>query len=281
MLIYQVDEGVASLDYDGDGQNNFEDNQLQLDPNRKFVKLIEADGFVNFGGYYRAGYGDAADMYRDDRNHSFTPNTNPQALDNSGNNTHIFMTDIRRDTVREPGAREVTYLDSLMRFDVETDKLAEGFPVRLGQPKYGLTPISDDLDRDGTNEVIAASGKSLLVFTGTGENFLRKITNCTTCPLFFDTARSTTSPGQAHTIPVMAIATDTITCGPVTGDFGDTLNPKYVAIGWPNPSIPGGGIVRCFATADIDANGIADRPDLTFLRKEFRSLSHSATNCMR
>ncbi len=262
MLIYQVDEGVAGLDYDGDGMNNFEDNQLQLDASRKFVKLIEADGFVNFGGYYRAGYGRAEDMYRDDRNHSFTPNTNPQAVDNSGNNTHIYVTDIRRDTVREPGAREVTYLDSLMRFDVETDKLAEGFPVRAGQPAYGLTPIADDLDRDGTVEVIAASGAALLAFTGTGENYLRRLTNCSTCPLFFDTAKSTTSSGQAHTIPVLAFASDTITCGPVTGDFGNTENPRYVAVGWPNPSIPGGGIVRCWAAADpnadVDANGIAD-----------------------
>ena len=258
MLIYQVDEGVAGLDYDGDGRNNFDDNQLQLDSDRKFVKLIEADGFVNFGGYYRAGYGQAADMFREDRNHSFTPNTNPQALDNSGNNTHIYVTDIRRDTVREPGAREVTYLDSLMRFDVETDKLAEGFPIRAGSPTYGLSPIADDLDRDGTDEVIAASGRSLLVFTGTGENFLRKVTNCSVCPLFIDTARSTTSPGQPHPIPLFARAPNTITCGPVTGDFGNGLNPRFVAVGWPNPSRPGRGIVNCYITTDVDSNGLAD-----------------------
>jgi len=258
MLIYQVDEGVAGLDYDGDGLNNFEDNQLQIDPSRRFIKLIEADGLVHFGGYYRAGYGEAGDMYRDDRNHSFTPNTNPQALDNSGNNTHIYVTDIRRDTVRAPGAREVTRLDSLMRFNVETDKLAAGFPVRAGQPRYGLSPIADDLDGDSTDEVIAASGRNLLVFTGTGENFLRKVTNCPGCPVFIDTARSTTSPGQAHPIPLFARATEDITCGPVTGDFGDTLNPRYVAVGWPNPSVPGAGIVNCYAAADVDQNGLAD-----------------------
>lgn len=258
MLIYQVDEGVAGLDYDGDGVNNFEDNQLQLDPNRRFVKLIEADGIVNFGGYYRAGYGEAKDMYRDDRNHSFTPNTNPQALDNSGNNTHIYVTDIRRDTVREPGAREVTYLDSLMKFDVETDKLADGFPVRAGQPEYGLAPIADDLDGDGTNEIIAVSGRDLLAFTGTGENFLRKITGCSGCPLYIDTAHATTNPGQPHPIPLFARATATITCGPVTGDFGNVLNPRSVAIGWPHPTVLGRGLVRCYSAADLDVNGLAD-----------------------
>ncbi|PWB69918.1 hypothetical protein C3F09_09940 [candidate division GN15 bacterium] len=258
MLIYQVDEGVAGLDYDGDGVNNFEDNQLQNDPNRRFIKLIEADGIVHFGGYYRSGYGEPGDMFRDDRAHAFTPNTNPQALDNSGNNTHIYVTDIRRDTVRAPGAREVTYLDSLMRFNVETDKMAAGFPVRAGQPTYGLSPIADDLDRDGTDEIIAASGRDLLVITGTGENFLRTATHCSSCPLFIDTARSTTSPGEPHAIPLFFRAPEIITCGPVTGDFGDTLNPRYVAIGWPNQAVPGAGIVNLYATSDLDQSGQAD-----------------------
>jgi len=87
LLIFHVDEGVAGLDYDGDGMNNFDDNDLQWDADRKFITLIEADGLVNFGGFYRSGFGKAEDMFRDDRKNSFTPNTNPPAIDNSGNNT--------------------------------------------------------------------------------------------------------------------------------------------------------------------------------------------------
>ncbi|TET94455.1 MAG: hypothetical protein E3J26_04565, partial [Candidatus Zixiibacteriota bacterium] len=92
LLIFHVDEGVAGLDYDEDGMNNFDDNDLQWDADRKFITLIEADGLVNFGGFYRAGFGSEEDMFRDDRNNSFTPNTNPPAIDNSGNNTHIYIT---------------------------------------------------------------------------------------------------------------------------------------------------------------------------------------------
>ncbi|HVP06492.1 MAG TPA: hypothetical protein VMS71_01520, partial [Candidatus Acidoferrum sp.] len=68
MLIYLVDEYVAGLDYDGNGVDNFKDNQLQWDPRRRFLSLVEGSGIVYFGGDYHAGYGSADDMYRDDRN---------------------------------------------------------------------------------------------------------------------------------------------------------------------------------------------------------------------
>ncbi len=80
LLIYLVDEGVASLDYAGNGQTNFQNNTLQWDPRRKFITLMEADGIVDFGGNYVLGFGSASDMYREDRNNALTPNTNPQAF---------------------------------------------------------------------------------------------------------------------------------------------------------------------------------------------------------
>ena len=142
VLIYLVDESVAAMDYNGDGEDNFRDNQLQWDRKRKFVTLIEGDGIINFGGNYRAGYGRPEDMYRDARNTSFTPNTNPPSIDNTGNNTHVRITGITRemDTV----ATTIIVHDTLVRFDVETEGLVSNFPVRVGTPSLPLAPIAAD-----------------------------------------------------------------------------------------------------------------------------------------
>jgi M6 family metalloprotease-like protein len=256
LLIFHVDEGVAGLDYDDDGMNNFDDNDLQWDYDRKFITLIEADGLVNFGGFYRAGFGSEQDMFRDDRNNSFTPNTNPRTIDNSGNNTHIYITDITRDTTFFGGIPSL--LDSVVLFDLETEKLAAGFPVRAGYPSYGLSPLTDDIDGDGTAEVIAVSGMNLLVFTTSGENFLRKVTGCETCPVYYDTSISSVypEPGRPHPLPLYARISDTITAGPVTGNFDTADTTKLVAIGFPSVT---GARIQIYRPTDLDSNGQADR----------------------
>ncbi|MEW6050565.1 MAG: T9SS type A sorting domain-containing protein [Candidatus Zixiibacteriota bacterium] len=256
MLIYHVDEGVAGLDYDSDGLNNFDDNDLQWDPKRRFISLVEGDGVINFGGNYRSGYGRPEDMYRDDRNTAFTPNTNPQSIDNSGNNTHVYVTDIRRDTITLPGQRTPIFLDSVMRFDVETRGLVNGFPVRAGYPVYGLNLVADDLDGDGTDEVVVASGRMLSAITTGGENFLRKTTGCLACPIFEDTARSSTSPGVPYAVPLYFLAPATITASPVTGDFGAGIASKFVAFGY-GLGLTGGRVLVLTPT-DNDFDGMAD-----------------------
>ncbi len=258
LLIYLVDEGVAGLDYDGDGLNNFEDNDLQWDPDRKFITLIEGDGIINFGGYYRAGFGRAEDMYRDDRNKSLTPNTNPAATDNTGNNTRVRLTDISRDTITT--VQGLVYLDSVITAKLEFDGKAAGFPVRAGYPEFGLNPIADDIDRDGTPELIFASGTYLNVATLYGQNFLRKFTNCTTCPIFGDTAYSSVSPGESHQLPLYAHTFGrTITASPVTGDFGLVNTNKYIAIGTEQPRI------HLYELADAGQDGIADEVVTAFV----------------
>ena len=256
MLIYHVDEGVAGLDNDGDGMNNFEDNDLQNNPMRKFVTLIEGDGLVNFGGYYRAGYGRAEDMYRDDRNQSFTPNTNPPSIDNSGNNTRVYLTDITRDTVRAPGARDVTYLDSVMLFDLEIDKLAAGFPARVGAPVFGLSPIAEDLDGDGSQEVIVTSGRYVSVITETGGNWLLDVVDtCAACPRFEDSAFASVHPGRPHQMPLFYRAGNTITAQPVVGTFG--VDPtKLIAVA--NQTTQSSGQVTFVLPLDDNNNGLAE-----------------------
>jgi len=251
LLIYLVDESVAGLDYDGDGVNNFDDNDLQWDPDRKFITLIEGDGLINFGGYYRAGFGRAEDMYRDDRNTSLTPNTNPPSIDNTGNNTRVRLTDISRDTITT--VQGLVYLDSVIIAKLEFDGKAAGFPVRAGYPTFGLNPIAADIDKDGTLELIFASGTYLNVATLDGQNFLRQYTNCTNCPTFEDTAFSSVSPGEPHLLPLYAHTFGRkITASPVIGDFGAVSSSQYIAIGTEQSRI------HLYQLADFEPNGIAD-----------------------
>ncbi len=257
MLIYRVDESVAAMDFNGDGQNNFEDNTLQWDPDRPFIKLIEGDGLVNFGGFYRAGYGKAEDMFRDDRATEFTPRTNPQTIDNTGNDTHIYITNIRRDSLELPGTSELVRIDTVMFFDVNTDRLVEHFPIRAGYPLLSLAPIADDLDRDGTDELIVASGNRLVVMTSDGQNFIRLTGGCMTCPPYIDTTISSVNPRET-VIPLYAELPRPITCGPVTGDFGDAGQGKLVAVGFAND--PTQGQVWMYLPTDSNQDARADGP---------------------
>ena len=263
VLIFHVDESVAGLDYNYDGDNNFDDNQLQWkfdiygNPVNQFITLVEADGFVNFGGYYRLGYGKPEDMFRDDRNHSFTPNTNPPSIDNTGNNTHIYITDIGR--VIDSSVAKPVRLDTLISFNVETDRLADGYPVRAGHPEYGLSPIADDLDGDGTPEIIFASGRTIEAVTLEGNNFLRKYTGCTTCPLYYDTAIASVNPGQPFPIPMFTDFGSTITSGPVTGRFVDFGGVgKLIAVG--KRTSAANGQVQVYELHDVNNDGQADPP---------------------
>ncbi|UCG60627.1 MAG: hypothetical protein JSV52_09850 [Candidatus Zixiibacteriota bacterium] len=260
MLIFHVDERVAALDYNYDGYDNFHDNHLQWpfdiygNPVDRFITLVEADGIVNFGGVYRSGYGSEDDMFRDDRGDAFTPNTNPPAIDNSGNNTHIYITDITR--ASETVGDNTVMRDTLMFFDVETDRLVEDFPVRAGYPALGISPVADDLDGDGNPEIIIASDTLLSVVTPDGQNFLRQFTGCESCPIYLDTAFATVNYGQPDTVPAFAITPNTITAGPVAGEFAPGAEGKLVVVGYSAEN--GSGGVQLYELRDDDEDGLAD-----------------------
>jgi len=269
LLVLHVDEAVAALDYDGNGLNNFSNNHLQWwvdSQKRKFIELVEADGIVHLGGNYHAGYGMAEDLFRDDRNHAFTPNTNPGTIDNSGNNTRIRVTDIRRDTLT--GVSSTVYQDSVILFDLEIDRKVAGFPVRAGQPMpeltptLGLAPIVDDLDGDGSPEIITVARRLLSVMSSTGEDFLRNISACDTCSLYLDTAISSVNtgseqnPAALYPVPVFVEAPKAITAGPVTGRFNPVQTEKHVAIGYSVDSAS--GLVVTHRPADLNVDGRAD-----------------------
>ena len=259
VLIYHVDERVATLDYDYDGMNNFDDNDLQWawdifgNPVNRFITLVEGDGLVNFGGYYRSGYGKAIDMYRDGLNDALTPNTVPPSIDNTGNNTHINITNIRRGIDVSSGIPQI--MDTVILFDVETDKLVENFPVRAGAPVYPISPVVDDIDGDGLDEIICVSDDLLTVFGSDGSNFLRDKTDCNTCPIYTDTTVASVHTGVPQALPLYEKLPETIFAGPVTGTFADNpTSEKLVVVGGDF----GFTNVILYSMVDAGQNGRAD-----------------------
>jgi len=153
LLIWHVDEGVAGLDYvtDDDIPNNFQANTLQWDSQRRFVRLIEADGLINFGGFFSAGTGTSADYFFFPNNAELSAFTNPPASSNTGAPTGITINNISR-----PG--------NSMTIDVSREGPLAGFPVFAGiDSTSSAAPVVIDVDRtesgwrfpgDGSPEVL-------------------------------------------------------------------------------------------------------------------------------
>ncbi len=253
LAIWHIDESVAGEDFNNDGDNNFDDNQLQWDWDRRFVSLVEGDGIVNFGGWYRAGWGSPDDLYRDDRNTSFTPNTNPPSIDNTGNNTRVRVTGISRVVDTTLGGDFIIY-DDIIRFDVETDGLIDSFPVRIGAPSIPLSPIAVDLNNDGTDEIVLATGSRVMAFTTAGERYLEKFYGGLNYPQFFDTAKASVHPGKLYPVPFFADTSfvgGVIATNPVVGSLGDP-SARYVSFGTTT------GRVATFRAEDSNSDGKAD-----------------------
>lgn len=169
LLIWHIDELVAYLDYYGSGYNNFKMNSLQWDYNRRFIRLIEADGIVDFGGNYYAGYGDAEDYFYDYNATEFTPSTLPSTESNLGANTHISITDIKSPyTIDQYDDIITKYSDTVMYCDVEIDWYQAGFPT-MGFPDVstdGGGILAIDIDSDGVDEMMTARGQFILALNG-------------------------------------------------------------------------------------------------------------------
>ena len=159
ILIWHIDEGVAYLDVDNNGFNNFDDNKLQWDKDRRFITLEEADGFIDFGGNYYTGYGSQEDMYYLGNNSNFTPHTFPSSRSNDRSETHIYVTNI--------GSSR-----TVMSFNVKNDVSLAGWPQRMISSSGNSSLVYGDLDGDGKQEVLTASGKYIFVWKTDGSKFI-------------------------------------------------------------------------------------------------------------
>ncbi|KPK98256.1 MAG: hypothetical protein AMJ90_09930, partial [candidate division Zixibacteria bacterium SM23_73_2] len=160
ILIWHVDEGVAYLDFDGDGWNNFSENQLQINPERRFLVLEEADGIIDFGGDYYTGFGLAEDMYYRGNNTSFTPYTYPNTKSNNKSNTHISITDIG-------------FSDTVMSLTIKSDWYQPGWP-QIAVPINQISPlVFGDVEKDGFPEIFALSGEFIYAWKNDGSGLIK------------------------------------------------------------------------------------------------------------
>jgi M6 family metalloprotease-like protein len=146
ILIWHVDEGVAYLDYDGDGLNNFWDNDLQADKNRRFVSLVEANGIIDFGGDYYTGYGDKGDIFYLGNNTEFTPYTYPASKSNNKSDTHVWVTGIG-------------IADTVMTLDILQKWTQAGFPQKFIPETGASSLVYGNLYKDGDVGVFLSSGR--------------------------------------------------------------------------------------------------------------------------
>ncbi len=168
LLIWHVDEGVAELDYvdTDETPNNYQANTLQWDPERRFLRLIEADGLINFGGFFSAGTGTARDFFYNPNNSELGQFTNPPASSNTGAFTGITIENI------SPPATSMT-------MDVRRDGPLDGFPVYAGIDSTGvgapvvadLTPLASrwSTPGDGSPEVFVSYKNYILAWDWTGQ----------------------------------------------------------------------------------------------------------------
>jgi M6 family metalloprotease-like protein len=159
ILIWHVDEGVAYLDYDGDGLNNFLDNDLQLDKDRRFLTIVEADGVIDFGGDYYTGYGQREDLFYKGNNTAFTPYTFPSSKSQNKSNTHIWITNIG-------------YSDTLMNLDVSQDWHQAGFPQKIVPETNIGSLVYADVNQDGNTEIFASSGNFIYAWGPAGTKLI-------------------------------------------------------------------------------------------------------------
>lgn len=235
ILIWHVDESVASIIPSGSSYTLFESNILQLDVEHRFVELMEADGLIDFGGNYYSGYGSQEDMYYAGNNSSFTPNTNPPSIGYSGRNSHIRITGI-------------SGLSTQMTFNLEFDMATDGFPRRAGYPVWGLSPVAADIDGDGYTEIMAASEQNFLVMRENGGSFFDR----PSVEPYYDTTYSSLGV-TVDSVPLFARLPQNISAGPVYGDFGigtDTVI-KFVSVG-------AGESLYVYSVVDEDMDGRGD-----------------------
>ena len=223
IAVWHVDEQVAAMDYfPFDGfSNNFDANTLQWDPKRRFVTLVEADGMIDFGGNYHRGFGSPRDLFFAGNNSMLGSFTNPATIGNDGEYTHINITN-----VSAPGM--------IMTFDLDQERLADGFPRRTAIPvDPTLSAVAADLDGNGNDEIVTVSGKRLLAISADGASFIDPDGRWDGDPKNIDTIYSaiqattdvnTTKPVDTSfaVMPVMADVTGTITTPPVVARFNDT-----------------------------------------------------------
>ena len=230
ILIWHVDEEVAYWDYDGDGLNNFWDNDLQCDKDRRFLTIVEADGIIDFGGDYYTGFGQKEDMFYKGNNTELTPYTYPSSKSVNGSNTHIEI-------------KNISLSDTVMTLDISQDWTQFGFPQKF-IPETGISSL---VSVKAGLQIFASSGRFIHAWGPGGSSVI---------PLSADSVQVALFDSTLVLLPLAIFAVDDSTffgppsLGDLDGD--DTLEVVAATVD---------GRVCAWHPYDWDENGKADVVD--------------------
>lgn len=158
MLIWHVDEGVADLDYviSDEIPNNFQANTLQWDHNRRFLSLVEADGYNRLGstGFFFFYTGGPTTYWKIGTNTTFTPTSVPPSLSFTGGHSGVSIT-------------EISASGTQMTCKVSRGGRLKGFPVYVGDDQGNrAAPVVADVARSQTLDYITPGDGRPEVFVG-------------------------------------------------------------------------------------------------------------------
>ena len=246
ILIWHVDEGVAALDYvpDDDIDNNFLANTLQWDPQRLFVRLIEASGLWRLGssGIFSFYTGGEIDYWRQGTQTEFSKSSVPRVGSHTG-----AVPDIR--------IHGIGISSPSMQFSVSSATNLSGFPVFAGEAHGDQAAITvTDLTLsagqwttppDGMPEIYAANDDYILGWDWSGQ----PLSDVAIVDTTFDFDTSITE----HSVFPVAIGED---------DGSDWLSPPMIMpvegeAAW-MAAITRNGRVHRWEMIDRDTDGLFD-----------------------
>ncbi len=233
ILIWHVDEGVAYLDYDGDGTANFWDNNLQWDIDRRFLTVVEADGISDFGYYISGYYGLKEDLFYKGNNTALTPYTFPSSKSRNKSNTHIWI-------------ENIGYPDTVMTLGISQGWYQAGFPQKVYPEANISSLVYADVNNDGNTEGFISSDSLIYAWSPGGTGLISNNN-------FFPTIELN---GDTTYLPLAIFAmSDSAFLGPPSlGDLNgdDTLEVVAVTVD---------GRVYAWHPYDLKGDGIADMLD--------------------
>ncbi len=136
-------------------------DMVNYDRHRRGVAIEEADGIMdigNVGSFYWTG--NAYDPFFAANNDSFSWNTYPSTVTNTGGSTYLSVT-------------RISAPDSVMTMNVSFDRWKAGWPEDTGEQAGPASPRVVDLDRDGDREVVFATREgNIYAWNADGSPFL-------------------------------------------------------------------------------------------------------------
>ncbi len=148
LLIWHIDQDVIDATRD--------DNRVNADFRRRGVKLLEADGLDEIGLYPEGGFGLPEDAFFAGNNDALTPESTPSSRSNQGRaDTGVFVT-----AIGDTGG--------VMTCTIRSALSLPGWPDDGGDVYTAISPVSGDVDGDGSIEVVLVDETTVRIVDQSG-----------------------------------------------------------------------------------------------------------------